>query len=253
MKYLILSILIVITSCDAIGTFEAEEISDKKPASAIRIPFLGITEYNITSSDKIVLNWQPPEVSDKTNLQYEIYMDVRNESISDVTKNSVAVENASLSLNSFFDYFSLAQDEVSEGTFWNLEDSLLPSKNTSPLAQIGSSRFYQVDEEIYPGMTYLFEVRIKNHPEVIDEKNQSLIYRSQTIEEQIGDYTGCISAQSQSTSSILVDFTFPEEAEKMTILQNGQEVYSTTDKTLSSYLDWALIRGSNMNTNVKLP
>jgi hypothetical protein len=235
-KILTILISLLALSCDNVGSFSKEGGDESAGKS---VSFSGIESFDITSTGKILLNWTPPNTVDSTALEYEIFMDVRTDDVDVITANSLAVE--SLSLNSILRTFSLAEE--AKGTLWELEGAMQPANNVAPLAQITSARFYQIEEQIFPDRTYIFQVRVKDISGQQDTNARTLVYRTKSAEELAGDYTGCTSTSSSSTTSITVNFAIPESASELMVLRNGEKIYSTQDQSATTYTDWGLKSG----------
>ena len=206
LKFLQFSILILLLGCDKVGTFEASESSGAIPIH----DFQGIKSYNVTSNGKLVINWDIPKVEDPTSLRYEIFMDATSDTVETSTAGALQVEDLSL------------EADKKDGSLWTYDKSKAPSAWVAPLAQINSARFYQVEETLFPDTTYLFQVHAIDEKDIRDENSRVLVYRVPSAIGALGAYKGCSSVVSQTPSSVLVTYDFPEEADMLSVFNNGQ-------------------------------
>jgi hypothetical protein len=175
-------------------------------------------------------------------------MDVRTDDVETVTANSLAIDP--LTLNSVLRTLSLAEE--AKGNLWELDGAMQPANNVAPLAQISSASFYQIEEQIFPDRTYLFQVRVKDADGIADTNSRTLVYRTQSAKQILGDYNGCTSVTGKTPSSVEIIYEFPEEAEQISVFRDGEQIYSTKNHAKTTYTDWGLSTGNEYEYNCKL-
>jgi formylglycine-generating enzyme required for sulfatase activity len=141
------------------------------------IGFDGVNGLEISPAGSILLSWNIPVDLPSglvpSDLTYEVYMDSTPDSLEVATAGSIILNTggSELALTS--------QNRI--GVLAELPAEKLPSNSVAPLAEKKGGRFYEIENTLSPGVTYIFQVLVRGPNQESGISKRVIFYRAESL------------------------------------------------------------------------